>query len=1117
MDRTLEAGALLAGRYRADALLGRGGMGEVWRCRDTQLGGDVAVKVLRAGAGAAGDRLFLGEVTAIASLCHPNIVPIYDFHQPDDGPPLLVMEHRAGESLRVFAREPPSYQTVREILRQVLCGLAYAHARGVLHLDVKPDNVLVARRRDELGLDRFLVTIVDFGISRVRRIGRGIEPYFGAASASSGQLLGTLAYMAPEQCSESYEQLGPWTDLYALGAVLYQLCSGRKPYAHASGDAAGLILEKVTRPPPPLIPRIEGVPRRLPLLCASLLAVDPTERPGSAADVMRALGALDADDTLAPTSAVDWDPEGQPTVADAAPTQRGDDATEVVELWSRKRPPLGDEAEVPERPDRRSEPLAGAYALFGLRELAVVGRESERAAVWNAVATTATEGRPSLVILEGPAGSGKSRLARDAIERGRALGACHAMQTGYSPERTADQGLHGLVANEFETRGMSTEALASRVSFWLRRVAGDLRAGEGSEFVRDVQLLLAPDANAQPDPGLAQRTATETVRLAARRQPVAIWMDDVQWSAGEAADLVRALFAAALPVCVIATVRNHDTDPAAALLLLEAASTSAAGGLHVARVRLDALADQPARQLVRGLLDVDEDLCSLVVKRSEGNPLFITQLLRQLMVEDVLSLRDGRYSLAPGTDMAPLPADAGAVWARRVALSGAEIGPLALLASVRDRVSLDVARELARLVGASFDRALTRALAAGLLRAEGRTYQWTHGLLRDYLRSAPSPEERARHHQLAAAALAILVGREDIEEERSHHLRAAGLHHEAAEALFRAAEWSASRGEPHVRASRLEELLRWTNDPALLARTHADLAHTHGVSGRASEASAHIHEAWRAVALVAPALADATQAFVAFRESQCARRAGDLERGLRATHLALDLARKSSHHLVVEAALTQMAVDALRAGDLDATRRLGSEALARAEARGHHAHASAALRVLANATDAQQGLHLIERAIVAARAAGSVVTELEARASALDRYWAAARDRGRREARSLVHDASARGLRQLVVIAELAQAEWAILEGELDQAAERRDGAERFGASRGAVVERALLAAVDAALHASRGDRVGAAASLEALAAIPKGRRGVGAERMLAHALALLPGMGFDPTRGGEA
>ncbi len=173
----IESGKILASRYRAEVLLGRGGMGEVWKCLDLEENREVAIKTLlgRHLEEPWLRRLFHAEVVAVAQLSHPGIVEIYDLLDDTDGTSLLVMGFQKGRALDGARPLTPTWTFVRTILTQMLEALAHAHARSVLHLDIKPPNVLVGRDTS----NRYQVTIVDFGARLARKGARSCRRTMG--------------------------------------------------------------------------------------------------------------------------------------------------------------------------------------------------------------------------------------------------------------------------------------------------------------------------------------------------------------------------------------------------------------------------------------------------------------------------------------------------------------------------------------------------------------------------------------------------------------------------------------------------------------------------------------------------------------------------------------------------------------------------------------------------------------------------------------------------------------------------------------------------------------------------------------------------------------------------
>jgi hypothetical protein len=281
------------GPYRILQLLGRGGMGLVFRAEDSLLNRAVALKVMlpEHASGWEARARFLREARAAATVEHDHIVPIFQVDE-DNNTPFLAMPLLKGQSLHAALGERPQ-QPVGEVLRvgrQIAEGLAAAHAAGLIHRDIKPANVWLegAGRR---------VKILDFGLARV--VGPAAERAADAPSdlTQTGMVVGTPAYMSPEQASGA--GVGPQSDLYSLGVVLYQMAVGRLPHDGIQGTAA--ILAAAGTPPSPPADVRADLPPPLNALILRLMARSSAERPGSAAEVADELRAIEqAGSTVAP-------------------------------------------------------------------------------------------------------------------------------------------------------------------------------------------------------------------------------------------------------------------------------------------------------------------------------------------------------------------------------------------------------------------------------------------------------------------------------------------------------------------------------------------------------------------------------------------------------------------------------------------------------------------------------------------------------------------------------------------------------------------------------------------------------------------------------------------------
>lgn len=272
---------LVGERYRLATILGQGGMGQVWTAYDQRLDRRVAVKLLRpdrvAGPGAvAGElrRRFVRECRVTAQVDHPGLVTVHD--AGSDGDELyLVMGYVEGSDLadHLAAHDPYPWPWAVAVAAQLCSVLSAVHAVPIVHRDLKPRNVMVRPDGTVLVLDLGVASVMDTDTTRL---------------TSTGSPIGSPAYMAPEQAMSG--AVGPYTDLYALGVLLYELLSGNVPFAGST--ALGVLHRHLYEAPAPVRPLRPEVPRELEALMLRLLAKDPQDRPGSAQEVYEALAPL---------------------------------------------------------------------------------------------------------------------------------------------------------------------------------------------------------------------------------------------------------------------------------------------------------------------------------------------------------------------------------------------------------------------------------------------------------------------------------------------------------------------------------------------------------------------------------------------------------------------------------------------------------------------------------------------------------------------------------------------------------------------------------------------------------------------------------------------------------
>ncbi len=783
-------GTIRLGDFVVGDVLGRGGMGVVLRAVHEPTGFPVAIKGITAAAARRGDVLAaLGtEVRAVASLDHPAIVAVLEHGIVDPtaaaesggalgaGSPWLAMELASGGTLQALTgpdSAPLRWTGLRAMLLRLLDALAHAHARGVLHLDIKPANVLLGAEGDA----RPGLKLVDFGLAR------RIEPDpREALETDRNDAAGTPLYMAPEQFEGAARAFGPWTDLYALGGLAWALATGAP--AVAAQDVFAIAFAHLRGDRRPFRPRL-AVPDGFEGWLEDLLRLSPERRFQRAADAAFALAALPDPDDDAPPPAppplalVDATTLG--SIFRSAPTLPPVGGPSPADSGRHPAPPVPVDWRTQERPRPLPQLVGAGLALWGLREQPVVGREPQRDALWAALRQVHARGLPRVVLLTGGAGSGKSRLASWLSRRAHEVGAAVTLRATHGRTLGAEDGLGPMLARAFGCVGLGSQEAFDR----LRTLVPDpALAGAIGE-------IIAPS----PTPRHAFETPEQrwlaiggALRALAVDRPVVLWLDDLQWGL-QATRFAVWLAGQDLGALVVGTWRDDEvlTDE---------------HGRRLARLRdrdnaetvsVEPLPPSDGLALVRELLDLEEMLARQVAERTAGNPLFAVQLVGDWVERGALESTVRGFRLRAGASDA-LPGSLSAVWRRRVdrllqGRSDGEVHALELAAALGQRVHSGEWTALCARCGAdSFGTLLDGLFQAGLAvpSEEGPAGSWAfvHGLLREAIQERAERAGRGGSNHRACASM--LRERGVGPARLGPHLLAGGAYADAAAVLLQA-------------------------------------------------------------------------------------------------------------------------------------------------------------------------------------------------------------------------------------------------------------------------------------------------------------------------------------------
>ena len=552
-------------------MIGVGGMGEVYRAHDSRLGREVALKLIsQSGQTPEAVDRFHREAQALSALNHPNIVTIYEIGETSEGR-FIAMELVVGRTLRQLVGES-SITTIRRVGVQVAEALAAAHAAGICHRDIKPENIMV--RPDGY------MKVLDFGLARLTHDPSSVGEIETAAQTQPHSLLGTLRYVSPEQARG--EHSGSAADVFALGLVLYELTTGRYPFA-AESSLATLHALASTSPRSPVAVNPE-LPESFGRLIIQMLCRDAQLRPA---------------------------------------------AIEVAAELS------------------RLEHLHATHASVGraLSARTSVGRNRERNELRLAYDDAASSGHGLLICVAGEPGIGKTRFAEDFVKELESEEAGCWIARGRCSERLSgtEAYLPVLEALDSLRRGRDSDSFTRLAKNLAPTWYEYLLPGSGSTESGERRL----EVKAASQERFKREFATLLHEMSHQR-PVLVFLDDLHWADVSTVDLLSYLATRldSIRILVVITYRPADlllAEHPFALLRLELQGRGLCREIDLPFLDRFDVDSYLAQEFPEHLFPAD--FASLIYRKTEGNPLFMVNVLRDLNARGIIARQRDRWSL----------------------------------------------------------------------------------------------------------------------------------------------------------------------------------------------------------------------------------------------------------------------------------------------------------------------------------------------------------------------------------------------------------------------------------------------------------------------------------------
>jgi len=676
------------GRYQVKKFLGEGGKKKVYLVHDTLLDRDVAFALIKTEKLDDATRLRVSREAQVMGRLgdHPNIMTIHDMGD-HEGQPYIVIPVMPGGDVEGLIEKAPEHRLpldkAIDIAKAVCRGLEFASSKGIIHRDIKPGNIW-------LGADG-TAKIGDFGLALAVDLSRLTQP---------GMMVGTVTYMPPEQAMGG--KVTAKADLYSLGAMLYEMVTGRPPFV--GDDSVAIIGQHINTPPVSPTWHRADLPPALETLILQLLEKDPEKRPASAAVVLQALEAIEAGKVKEPSKEA-----------------------------------------LPENP---------------LYRRVFVGRESELKQLQSAF-DGAMSGQGALMMVTGEPGIGKTAL-------------CEQLST-YVTLR----GGRTLVGHCYEAGSLSLPYLAfveALRSYVLSREVKDLREELGSgaadiariisEIRERLKIKLRPPKDSEEERYRLLQAVSEFLSNAANIQPIMIVLEDLHDADEGTLDMLTHISRnlAGARLLIVGTYRDMEVDRShplsAALAELRRVST-------YGRVLLRGLNADEVRRMLESITreSVPWGLAEAVHRQTEGNPLFVQEVIRYLAEEGLITRKEGRWRPTKDTPLEmSIPEGLRDVIGKRLSLLSPECNQLLSVASVIGReFALETLKAVAGINEDVFVNALKDAVRLSILEERSQMglvrYRFTHAFFRQTLYEEMIAPQRLKLHQQIARSLETLYAK----------------------------------------------------------------------------------------------------------------------------------------------------------------------------------------------------------------------------------------------------------------------------------------------------------------------------------------------------------------------